>query len=203
VQLSRDGEAIVHHEFALGRLTEGSGPLGVLTAAELKIVTFRDTADRMLTLGELCDLVRGRAPLFVEIKSRFDGDLTLTRRVADVLTGYAGPVAAMSFDPALVALLRAVAPQLTRGIVSERHYAHPEWAALPRLRKWQLAHLAHAPRTRPHFIAWSVRDLPAVAPWIARHAFGLPLQTWAVRSDEDRRRAQRWADQVIFEGWLP
>ena len=203
VQASRDGEAIVHHDFALGRLTEGSGPLAALTAAELKSVAFRDTADRMLTLGELCELVGGRVPVLVEIKSRFDGDLMLTRRVAEVLTGYAGPAAAMSFDPAPVALLRATAPQLTRGIVAERHYAHPEWTALPKLRKWQLAHLAHAARTRPHFVAWAVKDLPAATPWIARHVFGLPLLTWTVRSEEDRRRAARWADQAIFEGFTP
>jgi len=24
-----------------------------------------------------------------------------------------------------------------------------------------------------------------------------------VRSDKDRKRAARWADQVIFEGWRP
>jgi glycerophosphoryl diester phosphodiesterase len=203
VQLSRDGEAVVHHDFALGRLTEGSGPLAALTAAELKTVAFRASADRMLTLGELCELVGGRVPLLVEIKSRFDGDPTLTRRAAAVLTGYAGPAAAMSFDPKLVALLRAIAPGLTRGIVAERQYRHPEWAALPPLRKWQLKHLAHAPRTRPHFVAWSVRDLPAATPWIARRVFGLPLLTWTVRSDDDRRRAARWADQIIFEGGRP
>ena len=203
VQLARDGEAIVHHDFLLGRLTEGSGPLAALTAAELKLVAFRDTADRMLTLGELCALVDGRVPLFVEIKSRFDGDLALTRRVAAVLAAYAGPVAAMSFDPDLVALLRSIAPTLTRGIVAERHYAHAEWAGVPRFRKWQLAHLAHAPRTRPHFVAWSVRDLLAAAPLVARSLFGLPLLTWTVRNDDDRRRAGRWADQVIFEGWRP
>ena len=203
VQASRYGDAIVHHDFELGRLTEGSGPLAALTAAELKLVAFRDTTDRVLTLGELCDLVGGRVPLLVEIKSRFDGDPALTRRVAAMLADYAGPAAAMSFDPDLIALLRAVAPGLTRGIVAEQHYAHPEWAGLPAFRKWQLRHLAHAGRTRPHFIAWSVRDLPALAPLVARRVFGLPLLTWTVRSEDDRRRAARWADQVIFEGWRP
>ena len=52
---------------------------------------FRATADRMMTLGELCDLVAGRAALFVEIKSRFDGDLRLATRAAEVLAGYSGP----------------------------------------------------------------------------------------------------------------
>ena len=32
---------------------------------------------------------------------------------------------------------------------------------------------------------------------------GLPLLAWTVRSDADRTRAGRWADQMIFEGFRP
>src|SRR4051812_33963263 len=77
IQLSADGEAMVHHDGALGRLTDGSGPLLDKMAAELKQVAFRDTAERMMTLGDLCALVAGRVPLLVEVKSRFDGDRRL------------------------------------------------------------------------------------------------------------------------------
>ena len=203
VQLSRDGEAMVHHDFELGRLTIGSGPLSALTVAELKVVDFRATADRMLTLGELCTLVGGRVPLLIEIKSRFDGDMRLTRRVAEVLAGYSGPAAAMSFDPTVVACLRAIAPHVTRGLVAERHYAHAEWAGMTPAPRRTLAFLLHTPRTRPHFVAYAVRDLPAAAPFVARHVFGLPLLTWTVRSAEDRLRAARFADQAIFEGFTP
>ena len=75
VQRSADGEAMVHHDFDLGRLTEGEGPLAAKSAAALKRIAFKATAEHMLTLGELCDLVAGRVPLVVEIKSRFDGAL--------------------------------------------------------------------------------------------------------------------------------
>lgn len=201
VQVSADGEAMVHHDDALGRLTDGSAPLASLDAAALKQVTFKATPDRMLTLAELCELVGGRVPLVVEIKSRFDGDQRLTRRVAEVLGRYKGPAAAMSFDPAPIAALREIAPALTRGIVAERHYDHPEWDALPAATKRNLAYLLHAPQTRPHFIAYSVKDLPAAPPLIARHVFGRPLLTWTVRSAEDRAKAARYADQVIFEGF--
>ena len=202
VQLSRDGEAMVHHDGALGRLTEGQARLADLTAAELKAVPFRQTADRMLTLGDLCTLVAGRVPLLVEIKSRFDGDLRLTQRVAEQFASYNGPVAAMSFDPAPIACLREIAPRLTRGIVAERHYDHAEWAAMRPHERRQLAFLTHAPRTRPQFLAWSVKDLPAATPFVAR-MIGLPVLTWTVRNEDDRRRAARFADQMIFEGWRP
>jgi glycerophosphoryl diester phosphodiesterase len=66
-----------------------------------------------------------------------------------------------------------------------------------------MRHLRHAFQTRPHFVAYSVNDLPAPAPWIARHVFGLPLLTWTVRTPEQRERAARYADQMIFEGFRP
>jgi glycerophosphoryl diester phosphodiesterase len=63
--------------------------------------------------------------------------------------------------------------------------------------------MLHVPRSRPHFIAYSVRDLPAVPPLVLHKLLRLPLLAWTVRNDEDRRRAALWADQVIFEGWRP
>jgi hypothetical protein len=112
-------------------------------------------------------------------------------------------VAAMSFDPAPVETLRHIAPGLTRGIVAERHYAHHEWDRMSQAQKWRLAFLRHAPTTRPQFLAYGIGDLPAMAPLVARNLFGLPLLTWTVRTEAERARAGRWADQVIFEGWRP
>ena len=203
VQISADGEAMVHHDDALGRLTEGSEALARMSAAAIKAVRFKATADHVLTLHELCELTAGRVPLVVEIKSRFDGDLRLAARAAEILSAYKGPAAVMSFDPAPIAAIRRSAPRLPRGIVAERHYTHHEWDRLSAAEKFRLAHLLHAPRTRPHFIAYSVKDLPAPAPWLARHVFGMPLLTWTVRSEHDRQTAARHADQMIFEGFRP
>ena len=203
VQISADGEAMVHHDFALGRLTLGSRLLAAMTAAGLKEVPFKATADRMMTLGELCEFVAGRTPLVIELKSRFDGDLRLAARAAEVLKNYPGPAALMSFDPAPIAALRESAPDLTRGIVAERHYEDDEWHELSASQKRSLAFLLHAPRTRPHFVAYHVKDLPSPGPLIGRWLFGRPLLTWTVRSQEDRARARKWANQMIFEGFRP
>jgi glycerophosphoryl diester phosphodiesterase len=203
VQITADGEAMVHHDFALGRLTLGSRQLAAMTAAGLRDVPFTATADRMITLAELCERVAGRVTLLVELKSRFDGDLRLAARVGQVLANYAGPAAVMSFDPDVVAALRALAPALTRGIVAERHYDDPEWNALSASQKRSLGLLLHGFRTRPHFVAYHVDDLPSPGPFVARHLFGRPLLAWTVRSAEQRARAQRFADQMIFQGFRP
>jgi glycerophosphoryl diester phosphodiesterase len=203
LQVSADGEAMVHHDAELGRLVEGRGRLADLTAAELRRLPYRATQDRMMSLGDLCDLVAGRVTLILELKSRFEGDLRLPRRCAEVLQGYAGPVAAMSFDPAAVAALWQTAPGLPRGIVAEYRYDDPEWKTLPAFERLRLAYLLHIFRTRPHFVAYAVRDLPALAPLVGRCIFGMPLLTWTVRSEADRKTARRWANQMIFEGFQP
>lgn len=203
LQLSADGEAMVHHDDRLGRLTEGDADIRTLSAAQLKLVRFKDTPERMMTLGELCDLVAGRVPLLLEVKSRFDGDRKLVMRMAQVLAAYQGPAAPMSFDPDQVVAIRQLVPQRPRGIVAERAYQDAEWQALPEDKIRGMLHLRHAARTRPHFVAYWINDLPALAPWLARNLFGCALLTWTVRTPEQRRRAARHADQMIFEGFVP
>jgi glycerophosphoryl diester phosphodiesterase len=202
LQISADGEAMVHHDDALGRLTEGSAPLAASRASELKRVPFRATADRMMTLGDLFDLVGGRAALLIELKSRFDGDLRIVERLAEVAASYPGPCAVMSFDPDLVLAVRRLAPRLLRGVTAERHFDNADWNPLGAVHTFSLAHLLHSPRTRPDFLAYRVDDLPAPATRLAR-ALGRPVLTWTVRTSAQRERAQRYADQMIFEGFRP
>ena len=203
IQLTADGEAMVHHDDALGRLTEGSGALLGKTAAELKAVTFKSTPERMMSLGDLCTLVAGRVPLVIEVKSHFDGDRRLVSRMAKVLSSYSGPAVGMSFDPDQVLALRELVPSRARGIVAEREYTQADWPEASPEQRRGMTHLRHAFRTRPHFVAYWVNELPAAAPWIARHVFGLPLLSWTVRTPDQRARVARYADQMIFEGFVP
>jgi len=200
VQISADGEAMVFHDENLDRLTEGHGPVASAPAAELKRLPFKNTGDRMLTLGEYCDLIAGRVTLVVEIKSRFDGDRRLAERVVTVLQAYRGAVGAMSFDPLPLAVVRQAGPHILRGVVAERYYSHPEWQFLSTAQKRRLAWMLHAPSSRPQFVAYHVNDLPAAVPAVAR-ALGLPILTWTVRTDAQRQIAKRNADQMIFEGF--
>jgi glycerophosphoryl diester phosphodiesterase len=203
LQLTSDGEAMVHHDDKLGRLTDGAGSLRDRTAAELRQVRFKDTDERMMSLGDLCALVGGRVALVLEVKSHFDGDRKLVARVAEILKSYRGPVAGMSFDPDQVLALRQHMPDLVRGITAQRTYDDGEWNKLSATQRGEMQHLRHAFRTRPHFVAYRVDQLPAPAPWIARHVFGCALLAWTVRTPEQRAMAATHADQIIFEGFVP
>jgi len=203
VQVSSDGEAMVHHDDVLGRLTDGAGRLDAMTAAELKRVPFRESNEHMMTLGELCDLIAGRATLLIEMKGRFDGDPRLPLRVAAVLAGYRGPAAPMSFDPHQLWLLRQKSQNIELGIIAAKYRPHPYWDLMPAWMRYGMGYLLTALTPRPQFVAYAVAYLPALAPLVARRVFGLPLLTWAVRTEAERNTALRWADQMIFEGFRP
>lgn len=203
IQLSSDGEAMVHHDHALGRLTKATGEVASKTAAELRSVKFRDTDERMMSLSDLCAMVAGRVPLVIEVKSHFAGDRKLVTRMAEVLASYDGPAVGMSFDPDQVLALRELLPSRPRGIVAQRTYEDDYWAGLTKAQRDSMLYLRHGLQTQPHFVAFKVDHLPAPAPWIARNLFGCPLLGWTVRTPEQRMRVGQYADQMIFEGFVP
>jgi glycerophosphoryl diester phosphodiesterase len=200
LQISGDSEAMVHHDDTLDRLTTGTGRLDAMPAAALQRVAHKATSDRMLTLAELCELVDGRVTLMIELKSRFDGDNRLAVRAAQVLGGYKGAVALMSFDPGVMAALRDLAPAITRGLVGQRREpdAGHEATNLSSAR-----FVLQAVAARLQFLAFRVRDLTSPVPLAARNVLGMPLLTWTVRIEAERARAARYADQMIFEGFRP
>lgn len=204
VQLTADGEAVVFHDFVLDRLTAETGPVAAKTAAELNRITLKGSSDPILTLSAFLDLIGGRVPLVVEIKSRFEGDLSLTRRTAEIVAARAGqPIVIKSFDPAVLTGLREIAPQIPRGIVAMNAYDYGDYERLSAERKHALANLLHFTESQPDFLSWKVTDLDSAAPYLCRNVVGMPLMSWTVRAPEQRETAARLADQMVFEGFHP
>lgn len=204
VQLSADGEAMVFHDPALGRLTEASAEVGKTSAAALGRLTVAGSSERIPTLPDFLAAVAGAVPVIVEIKSAFDGDLRLARRTAEIAAACAGPVALKSFDPEIVAALRDGLPtRIPRGIVAETNQDDPAYAAMPDSRRRSLRDLLHFDETRPDFLSWRVDDLPSAPTYLCRLLAGLPVMAWTVRTPEQRATAGAHADQMVFEGFVP
>lgn len=194
VQLTADGRAMVFHDFELDRLTGERGPVAARTAAELSVLRLMGSEEQIPTLRQMLDLVAGRAPILIEIKSRrgsFAPSEKLCRAVAYDLQGYDGPHAIMSFDPRVVRWFADNAPHCLRGLVmTEEHDRGLTGMIRRHLFLW---------RARPQFMAYDVRDLPSAFA-AAQKARGLPLLTWTVRSAQLRERAALHADAPIAEG---
>jgi glycerophosphoryl diester phosphodiesterase len=87
--------------------------------------------------------------------------------------------------------------------VADRFDDRSHWSHLSLWRRIAMRNLLSSAIARPNFIAYDIGALPALAPLVARLLFGLPLLTWTVRTKDERERALRYADAMIFEGIAP
>ncbi len=205
VRPSAGGTPMIFHDETLERLVEGKGPVHAHDAAALKAFKFRSGTDHMLELAELLQLVGGSQPILVEIKSEWQPpDRAFLQAIAKLAGAYRGPLALMSYDPAVMALVKELAPDIPRGIVSGRIDAEPEWRErLGPERAYRLSHLLESRAAAPDFYAYQVGALPTPVTRFVREVLAMPLFTWTVRTEEERATAARWADAPIFEGFEP
>ena len=192
VQRSRDGTAMVFHDWDLDRLTGEHGPVKARDAADLGRIALGGSGDTIPTLAGLLALVGGQVPLLIEIKSKREVRFApLCFAVRRALEGYRGPVAMMSFDPRAVRWFARHAPHIVRGLVVTEEGRRTLSGDLRRhLSLWQ---------ARAEFLAYDVRDLPSRFA-SAQQRRGMPLLTWTVRSAELADRARACGAAPIAEG---
>ncbi len=201
VQISKDGEAIVFHDFTLDRLTKTQGRVDQFDARDLEKIAYRDGPGTLPSLQSFLTEIAGRTPLIIEIKSRFDGDLRLAKRTAALVANYKGPVAVKSFDIAVLRALREAALACPLGFIGEAHYEDAEWTHLPAATKAALRDFSFYSEIKPDFLSWAAQDLPHALPRLFRDGIGMPIMAWTIRSPEERSRIAAWTDQIIFEGF--
>ena len=200
IQRSADGEAMVFHDDALDRLTPARGPLAERTAADLRRLPLGGSDETLPTLAELLARIAGRAALICEIKSGFAGDMRLAARAAEIAAPYSGPLAFKSFDPEVIAFLRAGGCPRPLGVVAQASYDDRYFAALTPAQKRDCAAFLHVGRTVPDFLSFCVDDLPHPAPSLMRALAAKPVMAWTVRSPAQWAVARAYADQAVFEG---
>ena len=186
VQASGDGEAMVFHDYDLGRLTEAQGKLAAVSAAALGAIPLKGERDGLPTLVEILALIDGRAPVLIEVKSPGRRVAALSGAVGRALEHYVGPVAVMSFHPGVPRWFARHRPEVLRGLVMTEE-GKPQRARLKRrLSLWW---------SKADFLAYDIRDLPSRF----AAASGLKVGTWTVRTEAQRATAAAHADQIIYE----
>jgi glycerophosphoryl diester phosphodiesterase len=203
VQLSRDGIAMVFHDYELSRLTEATGPIAQRPARELGEIALRHGDEGIPTLAEILEIVGGQVPLLIEIKDQ-DGAMganvgALEASVARALVGCDGPVAVMSFNPHSVAEMARQAPDVPRGLTTCAFRAD-DWPLLNATTRTLLARIPDFDRVGAAFISHDAVDLASdtVAAFKGK---GVPVLCWTVRSPEAETQAREIADNVTFEGY--
>ena len=203
LQLSADGEAMVFHDETLDRLTAETGPVNARTAADLARIPLKNGQESIPTLPQVLAAIAGRVPLLIEIKDQSEGrggsDGRLEAATARALSGYAGPVAVMSFNPACVAGMARLAPAIPRGLTT-CDWDPAEWAPLPPEACARLRTIPDYDAVGASFVSHDWKDLsrPRVA---ELKAGGAVILCWTIRSPEAEAQARRVAHNITFEGY--
>jgi glycerophosphoryl diester phosphodiesterase len=189
VQATGDLQAAVFHDYDLQRLTNETGAIAKRSLADLRKIGLRNSNDFIPGLDEVLDLIGGRVPLLIEVKSPGRRIEPICRAVLSALASYRGPAGVMSFNPQVSRWYKRQAPQVTRGLIVSEGGWRWRGPVERRLALW---------RAQPDFLAYDVRDLPSR--FAARvQARGIPVFTWTCRGEEQVKRAVLHADQIIYE----
>ncbi len=204
LQLSRDGAAMVFHDYDLNRLTSKSGLVIEQDADALRNIALTGGDEGIPTLSEMLDLVAGRVPMLIELKDQHgqmgvtDGRLEAATVAA--LHCYSGAVGLMSFNPEMVAKLRDLAPGIPRGLVTSP-YREKNWPELTDAIRARLRDIPDFDRVEASFISHQADDLlrPRVADLKAQ---GADIFCWTIRTPQQEALARQVADNVTFESYL-
>ncbi len=185
-----DAVPVIFHDEDLERLCNLKGDVRERTSQELGLIAVGGTKDKVPTLKQLLHLVKGKVPLVLELKGREADDEGFAEAVLDVLEGYEGKVALMSFDRWLLKDLRELNSAYPIGLTANGNT--PE----------EYATHENAMEIGLDFISYYYADLPN--PFIAgQRDKGIPVITWTVRDGEARKHTFENADQMTFEGFDP
>jgi len=203
VQLSKDGAAIVFHDYHLNRLTAHSGTVVEKSQRELSQVILAGSQDTIPTLNQMLALIAGQVPLLIEIKDQ-DGDLgnnvgELEAAVADALQSYKGHIAVMSFNPNAVAVFAKLQPQTPVGLVTDSFSAE-DWPTLSACIREHLSEISDFDRTGACFISHNQARLRDRAV-IRLKTRGVPILCWTVRSPDAEVTARKIANNITFEAY--
>lgn len=204
LQLSSDGQAMVFHDETLDRLTATKGAVNEHSADHLSRIVLTGTTDMIPTLRDVLAQVAGRVPLLIELKDQTltlgESDGRLEAATVAALSGYAGPVAVMSFNPSMIAHMARLAPQIARGITTSS-FDPQDWAPIDTATCDRLRDIPDFDAVGASFISHQGDDLdrPRVA---GLRAQGAAILCWTIRSPVQEALARQSADNITFEQYL-
>jgi len=190
VRLTRDQQVICFHDWSLKRMFNLDKRVDELSYEELNNI---DPLFHFPLFTEVLELVDGKAGLMIEVKN--DGKIgVLESKVIEILKGYKGNYAIVSFNPLSLNYFRINAPEIIRGQISSKFSD----SKMSKLRK----HLASKMRfnfiSKPDFISYDINDFDENTIKNLKEK-GYYIFGWTYRGSDNTEKLKELFDNVIFE----
>lgn len=204
VQVSRDGIPMVFHDDTLERMCGCPQRLCELNCSQLEELSLLETGEKIPRLEEVLDLVRGRTPLIVELKSE-TMDVSLCRPVDRLLSAYQGHYCIESFNPLVLLWYKKNRNHVMRGQLSDGF----SWETggnrvfCKGILYFVLEHMLLNFLTRPDFIAYNHKYYKSPSRQICQKLYKKMAVAWTIQSQKELEDRKCDFDLFIFDSFIP
>lgn len=199
VQMSSDRSPMVFHDETLFRLTGEDGRLSFMKTSELEKVPFSVGTDHIISLQNCLDIVAGKVPLLIEVKSHWTGLPEMEQGLIDILKSYDGPHGVMSFDPSVIERMKNLGSSSLHGLVTSQ-CPSKDWPGLIEVeRQNRVVQFDKARELEIDFIAHEIGDIRNPHLQKLVKDLNIPLMSWTVKTQAMRESAKEACAIPIFE----
>ena len=195
VQLTSDLVPVCFHDDTLNRMTGKDARIWDVSFEDVRKLKLADSDEQIMTFEEFLNLVDGRVPLLIEIKSQPPHNEDVAKKVIDLLKNYKGEYVIQSFDPRVMRVIRKIAPTVIRGQLIE-----PEKnEKLNPLTHFILSKGLMNFMSKPDFINYNAKYLPLSR----RLKKGKRVLCWTIQNEVEEEKALPFVEGYVFENIVP
>ena len=204
VRFTKDKQLVVFHDDTVDRMTDGAGSVASFPLAALRELHLGGTQERIPLFSECLSCIAGRAPLLLEIKDMpgVSGKEIAEAVSAEIARFPALEYAVQSFQPAYPAAYKKLRPGIACGMLgADKTYTKEDFHGSPlwRIKAKLLPDVCMRAAKKLDFISYFTENYPSEK----LAAYKKIRLAWTVRSPEEASRVRQYADNIIFEGFLP
>ena len=200
VHLMRDGNIAVIHDSSLKRTAGYDVKIEDLTIPDLEKFKLEESNEKIPTLNQVLELVDGRVPLLVEIKTE-NNCAAVTEKTVQILSEYKGDYLIESFDPRCILWLKKHAPDIVRGQLTQNFIKAK--SGLKLITRFLLSVLLFNFINSPDFIAVNYSDRKDLPITLATNLWGVKKFVWTVKDNNDLLKYEKEGFTPIFEQFNP
>lgn len=198
VQVTKDNQVVVFHDFDLQRMCGVKKKVCEMTYEELLQYNLLNTKEKIPLFSEVLKLVNGKVSLLIELKCKDVKD-PIAPETDKILSGYPGTFYIQSFHPIPLRWYRYNRPDVIRGQLAECYGMQKEISTA--IVYFFQQHLLFNAVCRPDFISYNWKHQKECSLNICKYLFKSPLAAWTVRSKEQLKKSKKKFDIIIFENF--
>lgn len=190
IHLSKDNQIVVFHDDNLERMTGVDAYIKHLNYEEIKQYHLLETNCYIPLLKEVLNLVKGKVPILIEIKTN-NNMKKLLPLLKEMLKNYKGVIFIQSFNPLVLRKCYKLMPEYLRGQLSS-FFANDK---LRYYKKISIKKLIFKKFSHVDFVSYNLDNLPNKYV----NKMDVPILAWTIKTKEDYEKAKQNANNMIVD----